>query len=807
MPASLTHPAGNTDAARPDAFLADAAFQDANTLDAQWPDAFTADSAVGDAADAQDASVVDASHLDGSVAPDAALLGQPWNGPYHWTWVGAGVTVDLYANIVTAGIHVQGAAPQLGATAWRYRESAGGPWTQGHPFAPVVGDAPPHWAASAWGLKPASCYDFELTLGGSVHVMNGCTQPDTFAFTPSRTLHVARGAAGTGTGSAGAPFGTIQQAMDNATAGDRILVGPGTYHEHLTTRGRSGAPNAWIQMVPANGLGTVVIDGATEGVDLGALDGWQPWTGWTELGCNLPIDPNGLWTLDLSSHPAVAALSGTQVLTITRDGMPLYMYDPFRFGGAANDPAAQQLQARRLVAMGVRCATTCRQAPEGFWFDATTKTLFVRSLTDPRQHELLISTGGFGLTMSNSSWWWIEGLEFRHSAGNRAGGITGGGNCDHNVIRGNRFFGAGSAINLDSQWPSSNTAFGDSNRVEFNNVTHGGVAGLFFDLEKNNRMFGAGSVSIHVNGGTQNIMRGNHIHDSSLGIGAVGLTYPELYDVFRPGYNVEADIYDNNVELLNSNSLHIEDQFINARVFGNRVKDTLVGFAMVGIRSGSIWLVRNIIHNGRNGTKRLAPSTFEPHAFYYHNTIINTDRRPIDEIGCGLPAGMTPDEALCQLPMYRWTPGPPVPYATAPTDGCAYLDYTWSSAMGIHPYSINFLFRNNIFMATSKVVLHTDAPAIRADSLLMLDYNAYHRAGLATPYGGLVQAGSTFNTVEALRSQTGLEAHGVQVDPGFTSSSATYEPVLGLQNMGMPIDGINQDSCGLPDLGAVEICP
>jgi hypothetical protein len=55
--------------------------------------------------------------------------------------------------------------------------------------------------------------------------------------------HVAAGASGDG--SAAAPFGRIQQALDLAHAGDTVLVHPGVYAESLVTR-RAGEPGAPI---------------------------------------------------------------------------------------------------------------------------------------------------------------------------------------------------------------------------------------------------------------------------------------------------------------------------------------------------------------------------------------------------------------------------------------------------------------------------------------------------------------------------------------------------------------------------------
>jgi len=65
-----------------------------------------------------------------------------------------------------------------------------------------------------------------------------------------------------GNGSPIAPFGTMQEGLDAADAGHVIIVGPGTYHENLTTR-RNGTPSKQILLAAQDGLGSVQIVDAT----------------------------------------------------------------------------------------------------------------------------------------------------------------------------------------------------------------------------------------------------------------------------------------------------------------------------------------------------------------------------------------------------------------------------------------------------------------------------------------------------------------------------------------------------------------
>jgi hypothetical protein len=71
--------------------------------------------------------------------------------------------------------------------------------------------------------------------------------------------HVATGASGRGT--AEAPFGSIQEALDVAQPGDRIAIRPGTYHETVRTI-RSGSPGEPITLIADGTRGDVVVTAA-----------------------------------------------------------------------------------------------------------------------------------------------------------------------------------------------------------------------------------------------------------------------------------------------------------------------------------------------------------------------------------------------------------------------------------------------------------------------------------------------------------------------------------------------------------------
>ncbi|HEX2455317.1 MAG TPA: chondroitinase-B domain-containing protein, partial [Vicinamibacterales bacterium] len=89
-----------------------------------------------------------------------------------------------------------------------------------------------------------------VLVGALLGVLNGAL--------PARASdwYVAPGGAGSGT--SGAPFGRVQDALNVAQAGDTIIVRPGTYNETLTTI-RAGAAGAPIVIRAEQGPGTVLV--------------------------------------------------------------------------------------------------------------------------------------------------------------------------------------------------------------------------------------------------------------------------------------------------------------------------------------------------------------------------------------------------------------------------------------------------------------------------------------------------------------------------------------------------------------------
>jgi hypothetical protein len=106
--------------------------------------------------------------------------------------------------------------------------------------------------------------------GGTGGSVGACGEILTFenGKTPSAELHVATNGSGSGDGSAGNPFGTIEQAAAVATPGTAIRVHAGTYAADMYIADLAGTEAAPIWIGGAPGEAKPVIDGGGQALQL-----------------------------------------------------------------------------------------------------------------------------------------------------------------------------------------------------------------------------------------------------------------------------------------------------------------------------------------------------------------------------------------------------------------------------------------------------------------------------------------------------------------------------------------------------------
>ena len=166
-----------------------------------------------------------------------------------------GAQLTVIANIETAGL-VLGGRPLDSSAQVVYRKSGESQWKNAQPLVHIPDG---RLVGSLFGLSAASAYEVKVSDGAQEVSGAFTTQPTDLVFTLTKIIYVNSAARAAGDGSSAAPFKTIQEGINHATARTQVLVADGVYRESLSFPA-SGAPNAWIQ-VKAAGSGAL-LDGA-----------------------------------------------------------------------------------------------------------------------------------------------------------------------------------------------------------------------------------------------------------------------------------------------------------------------------------------------------------------------------------------------------------------------------------------------------------------------------------------------------------------------------------------------------------------
>ena len=252
--------------------------------------------------------------------------------------------------------------------------------------------------------------------------------------------------------------------------------------------------------------------------------------------------------------------------------------------------------------------------------------------------------------------------------------------------------------------------------------------------------------------GRGTVIRDNTFHDYFDGLGVC----PSA----TAGVTNETDVYENTLYRLGDDGLETDGQCSNVRIWGNTFYEVLIGISLAPAYTGPVYVFRNLIYNtGRaDGVYPGSPFKFNSGyglsgpMFLYHNT---TDAVRAATNG-----------------LYIKAPG------------------TWT----------NILTRNNIWNGTAYALenYNTSQP-------VDMDYDNLWNG----QSGDLVRwDGTRYATLAAFSSATGLESHGLSLDPGFKDAGAgDYTPDTGsaLIDKGVVIPGINDGFNGAaPDVGAFE---
>ncbi len=373
-----------------------------------------------------------------------------------------GGTLTTYANIYTAGVIL---TPQNAASTFDifYRTALATTWWRGH-----SGTALPDGrvASSLFGLTPATSYEVRVVSGSAVSCAAFTSLELNPQYTVDKKLHVDASVAAGGNGTAGAPFQSIQAALDVSSAGTDIIVHAGIYHEALTMS-ISGEPGKYLRLLG----GQAILDGADQNV--------------VASGLNWTADGNNVWWATWSGDPRYLA----------RNGARMYHY---------------------ITLAGLRAGIgdDAESIAEGFFVDAG--RLYVRSLSDPSGFTWQIPILNTAIALNANHNVWIEGFEIRfYGEGNYGKGIDVRGS-NNVVVRNNHIHDMPSPV-----WIRRGS---NRSRVEYNDIHQSMVPNWSWPAVKGTDHE---NTAIQVSGGTSAIVAFNSIWSIFNGIGSGDFDSPQ----------------------------------------------------------------------------------------------------------------------------------------------------------------------------------------------------------------------------------------------------------------------------------------
>jgi hypothetical protein len=491
------------------------------------------------------------------VAVIALAVGGPFTGQPENPILAIENQFSFYPNIETAGIAVVGEnLPQTAELS--YRQTGEADWRPGHHIVRIDDG---RLIGSLFGLSPATSYEVKVLLGITELTGSLTTQPDEIQFTPTTVIHVDARAPAGGDGSSAAPFSTIQEGINRAAPGTQVLVADGIYREALVFPA-SGSPGQWIQ-VKAAGSGAV-------------LDGSQKLTGsvWTPHPSRARV-----WFIKLN-HPTAY---------LARDRQRFYKYDDL----------SGLMQSRGHGNVTIN---------EGWYFDANTMRLYIRSQDDPSKHEWQVPYLNYVFDINGRDWVWIEGFEMQFYGRSTSGCGVCTVNASHLVIRKNKIHNMQLGIYVN--WNGGEERGNDS-RIEYNEIYDPSVNEFPWQAVKGSSMEGTGIV---LRGHIGAIVRGNNIHNFFNGIytGSSGARE-------NPAVAFDADIYENHIHDISDDALEPEGAAVNHRFRDNTIDKSFVGVSLAPITQGPTWVLRNLITGYTSRSLKWALNS-DGAVFIYHNT-------------------------------------------------------------------------------------------------------------------------------------------------------------------------------------------
>jgi len=387
--------------------------------------------------------------------------------------------------------------------------------------------------------------------------------------------------------------------------------------------------------------------------------------------------------------------------------------------------------------------------PGGFWFDGATLRVKFSDGSAPAAHSMQVARLDNGFVLDGVAHVRVENLEIRHFGSGDYGKGVYLRWSDDCAVRSCRIHEVGAA----GVWIKG----GARNLVEDNELWDTSIPGWDWNWTKGSSAENNG-VAMTDDLGRGNVVRRNVLHGTFNGIGGCGSAAPP------DGFTSETDLYDNVLYQHNDDAFEPEGWCANVRMWGNRIEDVHMAFAVAPAAPGPTWIVRNVAWDFGN-TRTSQQDGYLASAL---------------KINSGYP---TPVGPLLLYHNTFWS-------TAAGTAALALLDpgeSTWVRA------------RNNLFAGTGEAIYKVNP--------VLLDFD--HDDLWRSTAGRLAWwEGASFADLAALRAGTGQEAAGIQAPPALVAPEAgDFTPTAAspLVDAGMPLPGLNDSPIGdPPDLGAVE---
>ncbi len=611
--------------------------------------------------------------------------------------------LDGYGTLAAGGViaTVAGDANRNATAQLEWREQGAAGWRPGHPLVRV--DAT-HFLGSLFWLDAGHAYDVRVTLA----------DPDGAGATPTRTASVATRAE--------APAFVPARTLYVAPTGSDAHTGTTPAQalktiQHAADLSRPGdlvsvaagvyresvdvplAGNA-SQPIVFRGAPGAILDGADAAIAAGAS--------WTNAG-------SGVWS----------RATGFATALVVSDQGRLFPYT--------------SIAALRTLSSG---------APGGFYFDGTTLSVKFSDGSAPAQRHLDVARLAAGFVVDGLHHVRIEDFEIRHYGSDEYGKGIYLRYASDSIVAGNTIHeNAATGV-----WVKG----GDRNLIERNAISDSSIFGWPWEATHDSSAQN-NAITFTNDVGRGNVIRRNTIHDTYDGLHPCGDSAPAT------GFSNETDVYENTIYRHNDDAIEAEGYCANVRIWGNRIRDSLMAFAVAPAGTGPVWIVRNIAWNLGNT----------------HSALVDGYTSSGIKINSDYPTPVGP------LLLYHNSFVTTVPDTAA----IVFLDPGVATSL---------TSRNNLYDGVHYALRKINTIAVG------FDYDDLHAASapLARWYS------TDYADLAALRAGTGQELHGISAAPLLAAPASGDFMPLGaspLVDHGVLLPGIDDGYAdAAPDIGAVE---